>query len=391
MKPFKIVCVIGTRPEALKMAPLIKVLSANPAFDVKTLLSAQHRELLDQMLVHFSIQIDADFNIMTHNQHLTELNAKLLLKFDNYYQATKPDLVIAQGDTTTTMVAAMSAYYHKIPFAHIEAGLRTSDIYTPFPEEMNRRVASQLSALHFAPTQFAKQNLAREGIHNRVFVVGNTIIDTLYHFSKQFQEPLAPGKKLILTTCHRRENFGQPLHDICEAMKTLATQRDDIQFVFPVHPNPNVQEVVYTALGGIANIQLTTPMDYIELVKHLKASYLVLTDSGGLQEEAPALGKPVLVLREETERPEGVLCGAAKLIGTGNQEIIDEITLLLDNPEAYQRMVVKVSPYGDGKASERISWHIENYLSKRESHNLLKENEFNFDLPIIESGLPHLE
>lgn len=353
------------------MAPVILKLSANPNFSVKTILSAQHRELLDQMLKHFAIRIDADFNIMTPNQNLADLTAKLLASFNNCYQEMQPDLVIAQGDTSTTMVAAMSAFYHKIPFAHIEAGLRTSDIYAPFPEEMNRRVVSQLATLHFAPTQLAQQNLAREGIKNHVFVVGNTIIDTLYHFSKQFQEPLELGKKLILTTCHRRENFGEPLQNICHAMKTLANQRQDIQFIFPVHPNPNVQKYVYSTLAGIDNIQLTQPLDYIDLVKYLKASYLVLTDSGGLQEEAPALGKPVLVLREETERPEAVFCGAAKLIGTNSRDIIQQITLLLDDSAAYQQMVVGESPFGDGHASERISHYIEQYLLKDKAPQIL--------------------
>lgn len=362
MSQFNITCVIGTRPEALKMAPLIETLSANPLFNVHTILTAQHRTLLDQMLKEFSIRPNIDFDIMMPNQDLADVNAKLLLKFHEYYTKEKPQLVIAQGDTTTTLVSALAAFYKKIPFAHVEAGLRTSDIYTPFPEEMNRRLASQVTTLHFAPTELAKMNLAKEGIEKNVFVVGNTIIDTLYHFAHRIETKNNTDKKLILATCHRRENFGEPLSNICQALKMIAS-RGDVEIIFPVHPNPNVQKVVYDTLENIENIQLIQPLDYPDLVKNLKASYLVLTDSGGLQEEAPALGKPVLVMRSETERPEGILCGANKVVGTNCEKIVNEVSLLLDDFAAYQKMVVSVSPFGDGKASKRINKYIEQYLT----------------------------
>lgn len=363
----KIICIIGTRPEALKMAPLIIELNKTSAFQVKTLITAQHRELIDQMMSLFDIKIDKDLNIMSPNQSLSELSAKLLLELNQYFLTEKPDMVIAQGDTTTTMIAAMASFYLKIPFTHIEAGLRSFDIDSPFPEEFNRQCAAKLATLHFAPTQTAQQNLLREGINpEAIFVTGNTIIDTLYHFAHQTEPNPSdyPHTKLILVTCHRRENFGDNLINICQALKTLVNKYTDITILFPVHPNPNVKNVVYELLQHEPRIQLCAPIDYKEMVKALKNCYLVLTDSGGLQEEAPALGKPVLVMRSETERPEAVECGASRLVGVATDAIVSHVEELLTDTKVYEKMSMAGSPYGNGTASKQITNTLLEYLKK---------------------------
>lgn len=363
----KIICIIGTRPEALKMAPLIIELYKSSTFAVKTLITAQHRELIDQMMDLFDIKIDKDLNIMSPNQSLSELSAKLLLELNQYFLIEKPDLVIAQGDTTTTMITAMASFYLKIPFAHIEAGLRSFDIYSPFPEEFNRQCAAKLATLHFAPTKMAQQNLLREGIKpESIFVTGNTIIDTLYHFvSNTDSNPTDyANSKLILVTCHRRENFGDNLINICQALKMLVNKYTDIAILFPVHPNPNVKNVVYELLQNEPRIQLCIPIDYKEMVKALKNCYLVLTDSGGLQEEAPALGKPVLVMRTETERPEAVACGASRLVGVLTTDIVRNVEELLIDTKAYEKMANAGSPYGDGTAAKQISKSLSRYFSQ---------------------------
>lgn len=358
-----IVCVIGTRPEVLKMAPVILALRKNPNFHVKTLVTAQHRHLLDQMLQHFDILIDDDFNVMTDNQSLSDLTQNLLKKFDHYLSQNPCDLLVAQGDTTTTMIAALADFYKHIPFAHVEAGLRTDDLENPFPEELNRRVADIVSTLHFCPTQTAKENLLKEGIKDNLYVTGNTIIDTLYLFAAKVEKKPLSHTKTLLVTSHRRENFGEPLLHFCEAFKEIIRQHPEVEIIYPVHPNPNVKDIVHKELAHIERIHLVPPMNYDELVETLVHSYLVLTDSGGLQEEAPALGKPVLILRNETERPEGVTCGAAKLLGTQVKDIVEGVNTLLTNKEIYQKMATAGCPYGDGKASERIATIIENYLS----------------------------
>jgi UDP-N-acetylglucosamine 2-epimerase (non-hydrolysing) len=354
----KILCTVGTRPEAIKMAPIILALQQETWAQVRVLATAQHRNLLDQVLKFFRIKPDIDLNIMRPNQTLTELTAKLLIELDNVLRLEKPDVVLAQGDTTTVMVMALACYYHKIPFGHVEAGLRTGDRWNPFPEEINRVIAGRLTQWHFAPTEHARRNLLNEGVDSKLaFVTGNTVVDALLMTStKEIEVPtyIDKTKRLILVTSHRRENFGEPLRDICRALKTLAEKNADVQLLYPVHPNPNVKNTAHEILGNSANIVLCEPLDYEQFVAVMKQAYLIISDSGGVQEEAPALGKPVLVLREETERPEAVEMGVVKLIGTNYQNIVEEVQKLLDNKAAYLYMSKGVSPYGDGNAAERI-------------------------------------
>ncbi len=355
MKKFNITCVIGTRPEALKMFPIIKALQADKLFSVCTIITGQHRELLAQLLKSLAINVTINFDLMKSNQSLTALSAKLLQYFEAYFSKQPCDLLIAQGDTTTVLMAALSAFYKKIPFAHVEAGLRTKNISDPFPEEFNRRAITLAATLHFCPTQSSANNLLKEGIQKNVFVTGNTIIDTLYaYLKKNSDDEKKSDKKLILVTCHRRENFGKPLLHICKALKKLAERNPEIELLFPVHPNPNIKKVVEKQLSNIHNIKLSEPLDYEALVPVLQKAYLVLTDSGGLQEEAPALNKPVLVLRNETERPEGVACCAALLVGHDTNTIVQQVEKLLTDVTAYESMSRAVSPYGDGQAAERI-------------------------------------
>jgi UDP-N-acetylglucosamine 2-epimerase (non-hydrolysing) len=340
------------------MAPVILALQQETWAQVRVLATAQHRNLLDQVLKFFRIKPDIDLNIMRPNQTLTELTAKLLIELDNVLLLEKPDVVLAQGDTTTVMAMALACYYHKIPFGHVEAGLRTGDRWNPFPEEINRVIAGRLTQWHFAPTEHSRRNLLNEGVDSKLaFVTGNTVVDALLMTStKEIEVPayIDKTKRLILVTSHRRENFGEPLRDICRALKTLAEKNDDVQLLYPVHPNPNVKNTAHEILGNSENIVLCEPLDYVQFVAVMKQAYLIISDSGGVQEEAPALGKPVLVLREETERPEAVEMGVVKLIGTNYQNIIEEVQKLLDNKAAYLFMAKGVSPYGDGKAAERI-------------------------------------
>ncbi len=367
MRKFNIACIIGTRPEALKMIPVIEALRKIQYFSVHTIITGQHQELLSKILIKSNIAIDVNFNVMIPNQNLNQLTAKLLTCFDKYLAENTCDLIIAQGDTTTTLTASLSAFYKKIPFAHVEAGLRTSQITNPFPEEFNRRVTTLLSTLHFCPTQYAADNLKLEGIKKHVYVTGNTIIDTLLECAKNIcveQTEQSMKQKKILVTCHRRENFGEPILNICRALKKLATRNPEIEILIPVHPNPNVKNTVEKELANINRITLCAPLDYRQLVTELKKCYLVLTDSGGLQEEAPSLQKPVLVLRDETERPEGIFCGAALLVGTNPSNIVSKVEMLLHDDRAYQAMCLVDSPYGDGVASHRISNIISGYLVK---------------------------
>lgn len=354
----KILCVVGTRPEAIKMAPVILALENEPWAEVRVLATAQHRHMLDQVLNFFSIEPDIDLDIMRPNQALTTLTARLLLDLDDVLQAEKPDVVLVQGDTTTVMTVALACFYHRIPIGHVEAGLRTWDMQNPFPEEANRVIAGRLARWHFAPTEGSRQNLLREGIANAdIVVTGNTVIDALLMTAAKDLElgiDLDPEKRLVLITSHRRENFGEPFRNICRALHTLAARNPDVQFLYPVHPNPNVKDVAHEMLGNCPNVCLCAPLDYAPFVAAMKRSYLIISDSGGVQEEAPALGKPVLVLRDETERPEAVELGVVKLVGPNYDRIVEEAQRLLDDESAYREMARGISPYGDGHGAERI-------------------------------------
>lgn len=354
----KILCVVGTRPEAIKMAPVILSLKREPWAEVRVLATAQHRHLLDQVLGFFGIYPDIDLNIMRPNQALTTLTARLLLDLDDVLIAEKPDVVLAQGDTTTVMTVALACFYHRIPFGHVEAGLRTWDMQNPFPEEMNRVIAGRLAKWHFAPTESSRENLEREGVAAAdIVVTGNTVIDALLMtVSKEIEVGIAlnDAKRLILVTSHRRENFGEPFRNICRALRMLAERNADIQILYPVHPNPNVKDVAYEMLGDCANIVLCDPLDYAPFIAAMKKAHLIISDSGGVQEEAPALGKPVLVLRDETERPEAVEMGVVKLVGSDEDRILAEVQRLLDDETVYHEMARGVSPYGDGLAAGRI-------------------------------------
>lgn len=356
-RPRRIACVIGTRPEAIKMAPVIMRLRQEPWCECVVLCTAQHRELLDQVLDLFRLRPDADFGVMRPDQSLAGLTSRLLEGFDEILTRLRPDAVLAQGDTTTTLAAALSSFYHRVPFGHVEAGLRTGNLYGPYPEEMNRLVASRIARWHFAPTQQAAANLLAEGIaSDHVHITGNTGIDALLQVASRAGQSVAPpGLRLVLVTAHRRENFGPPLARVCRAIRHLAERRADIQFVYPVHPNPNVKRVVHEALGGHPRIRLVAPLDYRAFVAAMQQAHFILTDSGGVQEEAPALGKPVLVLRDETERPEAIAAGVARLVGTDFDRIVAESTRLLDDCACYAAMAHGVSPYGDGRAAERIA------------------------------------
>lgn len=352
-----VLCVIGTRPEAIKMAPVVMALRTTNWADVKILVTAQHREMLDQVLSLFDISADFDLNIMQDGQELPTLTSRLLLALDRTLTESTPDIVLAQGDTTTVMTTALACYYRKIPYAHIEAGLRTGNISSPFPEEMNRIVASHLSLIHFAPTETSRTNLLRENIpESAVHVTGNTVIDTLLMICEMNIKTgleLDRSKRLILMTSHRRENFGAPMQEAFSAIREMVETRSNIELVYPVHPNPNVKEIAHEKLGNHNRIRLVQPMAYAQFVQLMKQSYFIISDSGGIQEEAPALGKPVLVLREETERPEAIETGMVKLVGTNRDRILMETDKLFDD-DIYKSVTRSVSPYGDGKAAERI-------------------------------------
>lgn len=359
----KIISIFGTRPEAIKMAPVVRALQQRPdEFTSVVCVTAQHRHMLDQVLALFALQPDYDLDLMQREQTLAQLTANVLTQLDAVLVKEQPDWVVVQGDTTTAMAAALAAFYRRIKVAHVEAGLRTGDKSQPFPEEINRVFADAVADLHFAPTTQAQAHLLRAGIPaTSVIVTGNTVIDALldvaarpydWHTGELAQVPR--DKRLILVTAHRRENFGAPLDDICTALREIAARFPDVQLVYPVHLNPNVQRAVNAHLPGVSNITLLPPLEYLPLVHLLKQSHLVLTDSGGLQEEAPGLGKPVLVLREVTERPEGVIAGTVKLVGTDPERIVHETTRLLTEPAEYECMAQAINPYGDGQASARI-------------------------------------
>lgn len=379
----KVLFVFGTRPEAIKMAPVIREMETeNPKFKVVVCVTAQHREMLDQVLELFGIIPDYDLDIMTNRQSLPSLTARVLIDVTRIMENENPDIVFVQGDTTTTFAAAQAAFYLKIPIAHIEAGLRTGNRYSPFPEEINRRLTSVMADFHFAPTKEAEKNLISEGFEkSSIFVTGNTGIDALIavvggqktedrkkameeYFRERWNIALTPDKdksKLILVTGHRRESFGEGFKRICKALRILAEDNPDVQIVYPVHLNPNVQEPVYSILGGMNNIHLIPPLDYEPFVFLMSRSYLILTDSGGIQEEAPSLGVPVLVMRGTSERTEGIEAGSARLVGTDTQKIVTETQKLLNDTIEYNRMSKAINPYGDGHASKRIVRIIGNY------------------------------
>ena len=362
MKKNKILTIFGTRPEAIKMAPLIKEIEKrSDKLESFVCVTAQHRQMLDQVLNLFEIKPDFDLDIMKNNQNLWSLTSDVLIKTKEVIEKTNPDIVLVHGDTTTSMAAALSAFYSKVPIGHVEAGLRTFNKYYPFPEEINRVFTDAVSTLHFAPTEKACQNLINTQIpKDHIYNTGNTVIDALLYTVKNHPGEIKGLKlntdlKTILVTSHRRENFGEPLKEICSAILSLVNNNNDIQVVYPVHPNPNVRKTVYELLSGNERIHLTEPLEYAEFCSLMKKSHIILTDSGGVQEEAPSLGKPVLVLRDTTERPEAIEYGTVKLAGTNKEKILSLVQNLLDNKEAYKKMSEAINPYGDGLASKRIT------------------------------------
>lgn len=360
MPPVKtVLSVFGTRPEAIKMAPVLKALARESGVRSLVCVTAQHRSMLDQVLGLFGIAPDHDLDLMREGQTLTEITVGALTRLEPYLADVKPDFLLVQGDTTTTMAASLAAFYRKIPVGHVEAGLRTHDNLYPWPEEVNRRITSVIAARHFAPTRRARENLLREGAsEGSVVVTGNTVIDALLETvaMQPSRLPSLPlrGKRTVLLTAHRRENFGAPMGEIFDAVKELVKRYKDVDVVYPVHPNPNVAGPAREALSGVAGVHLTEPLEYKAFCDLMASSYLILTDSGGIQEEAPSLKKPVLVLRDETERPEAVEAGVVKLVGPHREKIVTEAARLLDDPKAYAAMATGANPYGDGKAAERI-------------------------------------
>ena len=372
----KVSIVFGTRPEAIKLCPVVLAMKRDPAFDCNVCVTGQHREMLRQVLDVFGVEPDADLALMQPNQSLAELTSRAIASLDKYLDREKPDAVMVQGDTTTVLCASLAAFYRHIPVAHVEAGLRTWNLDSPWPEEGNRQLASRLTRWHFAPTETNRRNLLRDGIDEaRVFVTGNTVIDALLlarDMASRDPPPVPglpddgrnfPGRdRMVLITGHRRENFGEGFEHICRSIRLLAERFPDVQFVYPVHLNPNVREPVFRILGDAApeNIHLIAPQGYLSFVSLMDRATLLLTDSGGVQEEAPSLGKPVLVMRDTTERPEAVEAGTAKLVGTKTDDIVSSVSELLVNEDAYALMAHAVNPYGDGHAVERILTVLEN-------------------------------
>ncbi|MDR5826162.1 non-hydrolyzing UDP-N-acetylglucosamine 2-epimerase [Caballeronia sp. LZ043] len=355
----KIAVLFGTRPEAIKMAPVVSAIQRSSHLEPLVIATAQHREMLDQVLRVFDVKPDFDLDLMRPNQTLAGLTSRLIATIDDVVRETAPAAILVQGDTTSVLAGTLVAFYNNIPVGHVEAGLRTHDIRNPFPEEMNRVLTGRLTRWHFAPTQSSAENLIREGYSpEKVYLTGNTVIDALLegrrHPSKQVRS-VAEGRRMILVTTHRRENFGKPLQRICDAVLQLLERNPALEFLFPVHPNPNVSSVVRELLSKHARVTLCEPLDYLSFIAAMEASYIILSDSGGVQEEAPALGKPVLVLRNETERPEAVAAGVAQLVGTDTSVIVNAVQQLLDDPVAYTKMALGASPYGDGQSARRIT------------------------------------
>ena len=370
MKKYKIMSVFGTRPEAIKMAPLVKAIQNCPDLESVCCLTGQHREMLDSVMGIFQLQADYDLNIMEKRQTLSTITTKTILGMDHVIDEVKPDMILVHGDTSTTFAGALSAFYHQVPVGHVEAGLRTWDKYSPFPEEMNRTLVGDIAELHFSPTTSNADNLRREGIRGEIFLTGNTAIDAMRYTVRNdyvFTTPILNEldfnhHRIIVVTCHRRENYGEPMIDIMRAIAQVVENHPDVEVVYPVHLSPVVRECASKYLGGKDRIHLIDPVDVEEMHNLIARCYMVMTDSGGLQEEAPALGKPVLVMRKETERPEAIAAGTAKLAGVEYDRIISMANDLLDDPDAYASMARAVNPYGDGHASERIveaiCWHF---------------------------------
>ncbi|MGL0926827.1 non-hydrolyzing UDP-N-acetylglucosamine 2-epimerase [Vibrio vulnificus] len=368
MSKKKVLTVFGTRPEAIKMAPLVHALAADERFEAKCCVTAQHREMLDQVLELFEITPDYDLNLMKVGQTLNEVTARILLELKPVLQEFKPDVVLVHGDTATTFAASLAAYYEQIAVGHVEAGLRTGNIYSPWPEEANRKLTGALTTYHFAPTETSKQNLLQENFaEENIFVTGNTVIDALLMVKEKIEQDadlkatlasqfpyLDESKKLILVTGHRRESFGGGFERICEALAQTAKQHPEVQILYPMHLNPNVREPVNRILGSVENVLLIEPQQYLPFIYLMDRAHIILTDSGGIQEEAPSLGKPVLVMRDTTERPEAVAAGTVKLVGTDVEKIVSNLNTLLTDSEAYQAMSFAHNPYGDGKACQRI-------------------------------------
>lgn len=381
MSKIKVITIFGTRPEAIKMAPLVKELKKRKEIDVKVCVTAQHRQMLDQVLELFDIVPDYDLNIMKTKQTLTGITTKALEGLEEIFEIEKPDMVLVHGDTTTTFAGALAAFYKKIPVGHVEAGLRTFNKYFPFPEEMNRKLTGAIADLHFAPTTGSKQNLLREGVkEENIYITGNTVIDAMGHTvedgykfdNEQLNELDYKNKKIIMVTAHRRENWGEGIENICKALKTIITNNKNVEIVYLVHLNPIVKDVVYKYLDGVKGAHLLPPLDTKETHNLMNKCFMVMTDSGGLQEEAPHLGKPVLVLRNVTERPEAVKAGTVKLVGTDMEKIVDSANELLNDEEKYCKMSKAINPYGDGQASRRIADAILNYFDVKK----IKIDEF---------------
>jgi len=377
----KIITIFGTRPEAIKMAPLVKELEKREGIVSKVCVTAQHREMLDQVLEYFDINPDFDLNIMKNKQSLTGITNRVLEGLEEIFSKEKPDMVLVHGDTTTTFSGALAAFYQQIKVGHVEAGLRTHNKYFPFPEEMNRKLTASLADLHFAPTKNSKKNLIKEGVNEKdIYITGNTVIDAMHHTVKEdfkFSIDLLNNidyvnKKVILITAHRRENWGEGINNICEALNRIVKENEDVELIYLVHLNPIVRDVVYEKLGKNEGIHLLNPLDTNETHNLMNKCFMVMTDSGGLQEEAPHLGKPVLVLRDVTERPEAVEYGTVKLVGTDVEKIVYEANKLIKNEDEYLKMSRATNPYGDGYASKRIADIIENYFNIRK----LEINEF---------------
>lgn len=363
----RVYIILGTRPEAIKLAPVIQVFQRSPDFESQVILTGQHREMVEQVMQLFNLKADGDLEIMQPQQSLSDITCRSLRGLEVLFQNHKPDLVIVQGDTTTAFAATLAAFYHKIPVGHVEAGLRTDDLFNPYPEEANRRLISQITQLHFAPTPLAVENLRRSGVLGEIHLTGNTVIDALLNVAATAPACNIPGLKwgeyrTLLATVHRRENWGEPLQGIAQGFLQILDKFPDTALVLPLHRNPTVREPLQALLGNHPRIFLTEPLDYSELVGAIARSHFLLTDSGGLQEEAPSLGKPVLVLRETTERPEAVTAGTAKLVGTASNSIVAAAAELLSNPDAYATMANAINPFGDGKAAERILQIVHNYL-----------------------------
>ena len=373
MKKLRIMSVFGTRPEAIKMAPLVKELASREEIESLCCVTAQHRQMLDSVMKVFDLRADCDLDIMTPRQTLSSITSKCLTGMDGAIERLKPDMILVHGDTSTTFAGALSAFYHQVPVGHVEAGLRTYDKYSPFPEEMNRRLVTAIADLYFCPTKNNRDNLLKEGIEKGIFITGNTVIDALrttvrsdYIFATQKLNELDyANRKVILVTCHRRENYGEPMRNIMLALRQIAEQNEDVELVYPVHLSPVVREAVDAYLRGAPRVHLIEPLPADEMHNIMARCYMVLTDSGGLQEEAPALGKPVLVMRRETERPEAVEAGTVKLCGVVQDDIVTMAERLIRDRNAYEKMAHAVNPYGDGKACARIADAIEWHFGRR--------------------------